>query len=334
LIDALRPHVVGQLANVVRMHAETWSLKLTEVELENAARELMVTGMPGMTVVGTPVQERPRRIAADDLVGLVVGEVSIEQRLGAGGMGVVYAGSYRGQRVAVKALRMVDARSVERLRHEAEAMRQVATTAFVRVLDLIEQDGMNLLVMDLAVGQPLRELMGGAWPVRAALDLMIPIIEAVGHAHAANVMHNDLKPDNILFDAATRTFRILDLGLAIVSSRDVEGGQTMQGVIAGTPLYMAPEQTRGQRLDVRADVYALGAILYELLTGMNPMYIAGRTNELGEIIERKYQPTPPPSQLVQGISRALDRICMTALAIEREQRYPSAAAFAQALRSL
>ena len=336
LIEALKPHTTAHLMHLIRLHAEVWSVAMSEAEVAAAAREMLgSTHGPAMTAIGTPASEpvRSRRIAADDLEGLTVGDVQIDRRLGAGGMGVVYAGRYREHAVAVKVLHHVNQRSLERLTHEATAMRQLPIPEFVRVVDLVVHDGIHLLVMDLASGRPLRDLMKAPWRMRAALDLMIPIIDAVGRAHALGVMHTDLKPENILCEP-NYAFRILDLGLAIINQRDSEGGITMEGVVAGTPMYMAPEQTRGLRLDVRADVYALGSMLYELLTGTNPMLVAGHTHDINEIFQRKQQPVAPPATLISEIPRGLDRICLTALAIDREQRYPSARALAEALRSL
>jgi len=347
IVDAMRPFALAQIAAMLRVDALLRNTPLTDDAALDAARALVQRAsveaprFPPGEVAPTLVSsvepaQRTRRPAADDLEGMQLGELHLERQLGSGGMGVVYAGTFRGQRVAIKVLHRATDRSWNQLRHEAAALRSLDGDEFVHIVDLVEVDGIRMLVMELVNGRPLRELMTNRWPTRNAIDLIARIANAVARAHTAGVMHTDLKPENILCEKHDNVLvpRVLDLGMAIVNQRDVDGGITNEGMIAGTPLYMAPEQTTGARLDERADVHALGSMLYELVAGVHPVNATGVVTDLTTIFERKRVLPPPPSTRAPQLSPMFDKVCMTALAPDRAHRFASADELAAALRSL
>jgi serine/threonine-protein kinase len=212
----------------------------------------------------------------DRLVGRVfVDRYEVEAKLGDGAMGVVYRARHLkiGRRFAIKILRprlMADAKLVERFEREAELAGKLSHPNVVSVVDMSRtDDGLYYYAMELAPGQALADLMTGQ-PLDAerAIALTRQICAGLEHAHEVGLVHRDLKPDNVLVDAGDRV-RIVDFGLAVPRD-DSDGRFTTAGMVVGTPRYMSPEQARGERVDHRTDLYALGLILYEMLAGKPP----------------------------------------------------------------
>jgi hypothetical protein len=242
------------------------------------------------------------------------------RRLGAGGFATVWLGAddVLDAFVAIKVLadnwaHQPDIR--DRFEQEARIMRRADSTRLVRVLDIGElPDGRPYLVMTFADGGTLADRLDrGPMPWPQALAIAIEIAHAVAVLHELGVLHRDLKPSNVLFDSTAGQERVLvtDLGLAKAIAH--ASGFT---VAAGTPGYMAPEQARpGGGLDVRADVFAIGVVAYEMLTGRVPAAVN----------------PPAPSKLRTGIPSNVDDTVLRALRSERRQRWPSAAALATAL---
>jgi serine/threonine-protein kinase len=254
----------------------------------------------------------------------------VEAVLGQGGMGVVYrARDLRLHRpVALKMLLAgACATAVERERflREAEAEAGLSHPNIVQVHQVGEHDGRPYFTMELVEGGSLaQKLAGTPQPARRAAALVATLAEAVHAAHQSGVVHRDLKPANVLL-TADGTPKIADFGLA----RRLEGtaGLTQSGVPMGTPSYMAPEQALGKSRDVgtAADVYALGAILYEMLTGRPPFRAETATATLQQVIS---QEAVPPSRLNAAVPRDLETVCLKCLEKEPHRRYPSAAALA------
>ncbi len=216
-------------------------------------------------------------MTSSDLTGRSLGRSQLGEKLGAGGMGVVYAATdtQLGRRVAVKVLAQeltADATRRERFLREARSAAAVKHPAIAVVHDIGEFEGHVYIVMELVDGQSLRSaLQYGPPPMAHGLALAASLAEAVHTAHGAGVVHRDLKPENLMLDSAG-ALKILDFGIAKLDPSLIpEGhGVTREGATLGTPGYMSPEQVRGLEVDARTDIFAIGVIIYELLSGKAP----------------------------------------------------------------
>ncbi|MCB9796281.1 MAG: serine/threonine protein kinase, partial [Alphaproteobacteria bacterium] len=251
------------------------------------------------------------------------------QELGRGGMGVVYRAwdPLRRQEVALKTASSSSQRGL-RLQREVRALSRLTHPAIVRTLDAGEVGGAPYYTMELVEGPTLRALIaGGPQPPRRATAWVLALAEGLQHAHEQGVIHRDVKPENVLM-AEGKEPRLSDFGLA--RQLDPEShALTRTGELLGTPLYMAPEQIEGGPVDARADVYALGAVLYELLCGQPPHPPDHPARLLHSILTRT---PPPPSARQEGVPPELDAICLRALARDPGERYPDMAALAADLR--
>jgi hypothetical protein len=217
-----------------------------------------------------------------------------------------------------------------RFRREAEAIARLAHPNIVQVYEVGEHEGCPYLVLELLEGGSLADRLAGTpLPPRQAAELALALAGAVQHAHEKGVIHRDLKPGNVLL-TADGVPKIADFGLA--KRLGTNRAQTETGVIAGTPSYMAPEQAQGRGKDVgpATDVYALGAILYELLTGRPPFKAATVLQTLEQV--RSHDP-PRPATLQPGLPADLETVCLKCLHKEPAYRYRSAAALAADLGS-
>lgn len=279
-----------------------------------------------------------------------IGAYQVVKKLGEGGFGTVWLATQSAplqRQVAVKQIRagMDTERVLRRFETERKALQQLDHPGIAKVLDAGRDDGGRpFLVMEFVDGPPLlaycqqRDL-----PLRARLELLLAIVDAVQHAHQRGILHRDLKPANLLvaeLDGRARP-RIIDFGLARVLDDGDAADVTRDQQLVGTPEYMSPEQLRGSRdLDVRVDVHALGMILFELLVGDLPIPRASwRSTTAGSRLERarEFEPPPPSSRIADAALRRhvrgeLDWIVLQALARERDRRYRSAAEFGDDLR--
>jgi protein kinase-like protein/KAP-like P-loop domain-containing protein len=266
------------------------------------------------------------------------------KRLAAGGSGVIFLAEDRqtGGRVAIKQLVTTlanDPSWVARFAREAQILAQLSTHPnIVRIVDTgTGADGSGPPVpyyaMEYLPGESLDALLAreGSLPPGRAADLIAPIFDALGHLHAAKVLHRDLKPSSIVV-TGDGTPKLADFGLAVqpVEGRD---GLTRAGFVLGTPAYMSPEQVRDEPLDPRSDLFSLGLVVYESVTGQNPV----KGDSVQATISRLLQgPLPPPSSLVPGLPPAFDTFCARILARRREDRFNSAdeakAALVESLR--
>jgi serine/threonine protein kinase/Tol biopolymer transport system component len=265
------------------------------------------------------------------LVGKNLGKFQIVAEIGQGGMGVVYRG-YDPQlkrAVAIKVLAPEltwDPRLVARFRREAQTVAALFHPNIVNIHDIREQDGIHYLVMDLISGQPLSTLIAreGPLPPERAARIIVQLADALDYAHSRGVIHRDIKPANILVEAEDRVV-LTDFGIAkAVGAEQL----TMTGVRPGTPQYMSPEQAQGKPVDGRTDVYSLGVVLYEMLTGRLP-YRADTPVNLMRVVART--PPRPPRQWVPAIPVEAERVVLRALAKDSQARYPSAGGMARAL---
>jgi len=213
--------------------------------------------------------------AVDELpAGMRIGSYEIEREIGRGGMGVVYlARDLRlGRRVALKALpRLHDSNAAlrERLRREARAAANISHTAIATVYALEEVDGRLFIASEYIEGHSLRnEIENGALERTRAIAIAADIVRGLCAAHDAGVIHRDLKPENVLL-TRTGAVKVVDFGIAHMDA--INTRLTREGDVIGTPAYMAPEQLIGTTVDARVDIYAVGVILTEMLTGQHPL---------------------------------------------------------------
>jgi tetratricopeptide (TPR) repeat protein/tRNA A-37 threonylcarbamoyl transferase component Bud32 len=264
----------------------------------------------------------------------VVGRYELLEIVGRGAVGVVYRARdvELGRIVAVKVPRpdrIASRAAADRMLREARIAAGLRHPNIVPIYDA-GRDGETLYLVSAFVRgvTPARRSAGGRLNFREAARLVAEAAEALHYAHGLGVIHRDLKPSNLLVDADGRA-HVLDFGLARSSSAD--GGETLtvDGQILGTPAYMAPELARGEarRVDARCDVYGLGVVLYELLTGERPFRGQGRM-VLIQVLEDEPR---PPRRLDDGVPRDLETICLKAMAKEPAWRYPTAQAMADDL---
>src|SRR3954452_5413798 len=253
----------------------------------------------------------------------------IEGVLGRGGMGVVYrAVDLRLNRVVALKLMTATLSSDEdfrrRFQRESELAASVRQQNVVTIYQAGEADGLLFVTMELVHGSDLRGLIGerGRLDLPTASAIVTQVAAALDSAHATGLVHRDVKPANVLIDGSSPLHVYLtDFGLTKRTSSQT--GITKTGLLVGTIDYAAPEQIKGWPVDARADVYALGCMLFEMLAGKPPFR---RENEYATMYAHTSDPPPP-----LGVSPALDAVVARALAKEPDQRYPSAGDFARAV---
>jgi serine/threonine-protein kinase len=258
---------------------------------------------------------------------LLGGRYRLERRLGNGGMGTVWAALHVGtdRQVALKVLRRDrGATSAERLRflREARLLGRIDHPNLVPVRDVFEEGGVPILAMDLLRGEPLGERLRrqGRLPVGDVARLFVGALEALEAAHAAGVVHRDLKPDNLFVDGDGERLRVLDFGVAKLVTPDdaTVPVLTAPGEVIGTPPYMAPEQLRADpTLDRRVDVWAVGVILYECLAGRRP-FVAEKLSGYVEAICAGRR--APLAVAARGLPPDVVRLVERMLTVDREAR--------------
>ncbi|MCC6740210.1 MAG: protein kinase, partial [Planctomycetia bacterium] len=275
--------------------------------------DVSVSGTKVMPAVGSPP---PAAKAKQKL-----GNITLMRELGRGGMGVVYQGLQEDLRrtVAVKVLlNSDDAKLKARFLREARVVSKLRHPNIVGVHELGEAEGKAYFTMDFIEGGPLNALFAPErLPVKELLGIVATMARALDYAHRQGLVHRDIKPQNILVTSDGVPF-LSDFGLA----REVESSTrlTMSGAVMGTPSYMSPEQARGEgaRVDHRSDLYSLGAVLYEGLTGRPPF----DGKDLISLLEAIVKDDPvPPTALAAGVPRDVETICLKALDRNPERRY-------------
>jgi serine/threonine protein kinase len=277
-------------------------------------------------------------------VGTLIGErYRILGPLGRGGMGAVY----RVEHIHMKkdlALKLLhpELSCVEevarRFEREAEAAARLQHPNIITVTDFGRTDDrQSFLVMELLSGASLAETLrtvGGALGVERSLGIVRQILKALEHAHTAGVVHRDLKPENIMLisrDGEADIVKLLDFGIAkMTSGRPAGETLTQAGVVFGTPEYLSPEQAMGETADGRADLYAVGVILYEMLTGRRPFEAESKVAVVSMHLTQKAMPITKAAPLAH-LPQDLERVVERAMEKKREARYPSATAFLAAL---
>ncbi|MEJ2736342.1 MAG: serine/threonine-protein kinase [Anaerolineae bacterium] len=266
-----------------------------------------------------------------NLVGKTLGSYQILAEIGRGGMAVVYR-AYQpslNREVAIKVLPpqfTFDQQFIQRFVREAQTAARLRHRHIIVIHDVAEQDGLHYIVMDFLQGRTLRQLIEeeGALPPARVARIVEQIASALDYAHRRNFVHRDVKPDNIFVDQGDQV-TLTDFGIAKAAS----GTQlTRTGMLVGTPQYMSPEQARGDAVGPAADIYALGIVAYQMLSGRVPFQ--GTTPHA--ILYQQIHELPPPLGSVRsGLLPAVDSVLNAALAKEPRARYASAGQFAQAL---
>lgn len=268
------------------------------------------------------------------------GRYEIRALLGAGGMGTVYRAVDRelGETVALKTLSgaaMSDdgGPALERFREEIRLARRISHRNVVRTHDLGVVDGTYYLTMELVEGRSLEDVLAqeGTLSPRAVHSIAAQALRALDAAHAVGVVHRDIKPPNLLLDGSG-LLKVTDFGIARLSDAGGRTGKlTATGMVVGTPAYMAPEQLGGEAVDMRADLYALGAVLFECLTGQSPHEGLG----LMQLFARAQQdaPAPDPRTIRPDAPAGLSEVIRRALAPRPASRFASAQAMLDALEA-
>jgi serine/threonine-protein kinase len=276
----------------------------------------------------------------DPLIGHVIdGKYELVAKLGEGGMSVVYRARrvHIGDDVAVKILLgkfVKDDAALARFRREARAAAMLRHPNVITIHDFGETDDDHApayIVMEFVRGAPLRDLLKSEsrLPVERAVRLMRGICAGVSAAHRQRVVHRDLKPENILIVAPDDDFefesvRVVDFGLAKLLA---DAGAGPAGTVVGTPYYMSPEQGMGEPLDTRSDVYSLGAMFYEMLSGIRPF----DAETVSGVINRHLYDAPPPLASSLGVPRRISNAIMQALAKDPDERPQTAGDLARLL---
>ncbi|HYM00035.1 MAG TPA: protein kinase [Blastocatellia bacterium] len=267
----------------------------------------------------------------------IEGRYHIDSLLDQGGMGVVYRATrvMIGDVVALKVMhsdKVADADSRERFRREAQAAARLKHPNAVAIHDFgVTSDQLVYLVMELVEGESLAKIIQrrGALPPAECIEIMRQVTAAVGEAHRHNIVHRDLKPDNIIVCGSGSQLQVKVLDFGIAKLKDVQGTTlTQAGTVVGTPYYMSPEQCLGEELDGRSDIYSLGVVLFEMLTGKVPFSAPTPT---AVVIQQVTQPAPSPRASNPSISLSIERVVMRSLEKKREARPATAELFYQEL---
>ncbi|HEX9712658.1 MAG TPA: protein kinase [Actinomycetota bacterium] len=264
---------------------------------------------------------------------LLAGRYRLEEKVAVGGMGTVWRATDEmlGRRVAVKLLHeglSADPIAAERFRREAHAAASLSHPNMANVYDYVEDDGRTAIVMEFVQGETLAERITreGALPIEESARIAAAVLDALGPAHGAGIVHRDVKPANILLPSGGGV-KLTDLGIAHVPGAD---GLTQTGTLMATPHYVAPEMLRGEPVTPAADLFAVGAVLYEMLTGDRPY--DGDTPVAVAMARLNVEP-PLPTRLRPGIPAALERVVVRALASRPDARYADAASMRDALEA-
>jgi eukaryotic-like serine/threonine-protein kinase len=255
----------------------------------------------------------------------------VDKPLGRGGMAQVFRGTDRvlGRTVAIKVLDQKhrnDAKFVTRFRREAQAAAGINHPNVVSVFDTGSEDGLHYIVMEYVDGETLDDVLARekVLPPERVVAIAEPVARALDAAHQKGMVHRDVKPGNIMLDRSG-TVKVVDFGIARAAADDT---LTQTGIVLGTAAYLSPEQAQGVAVDPRSDVYSLGCVLYEMLTGRKPF-----TGDSALAIAYKHvrEDPAPPSQVNPDIPPELEAVVMTAMAKDPAQRFPSGGAMQEAL---
>lgn len=272
------------------------------------------------------------------LIGQSIGRYHILEQLGVGGMATVYKAfdTHLERDVAIKLIRKeafgaeVLDRILKRFEREAKALARLSHTNIIQIHDYGIFEGAPYLVMEYMPGGTLKDRLGAPTLPAEAAKLLLPIAQALAHSHSLSIIHRDIKPSNILIDINDAP-KLTDFGIAHILELGDSTALTATGVGVGTPEYMAPEQGLGKDVDARTDIYALGVVLYEMVTGVKP-YKAD--TPMAVVIKHIHDPLPSPSAIVQTLPTRVEQVILKAMAKMPENRYENMGAFAAVLAKI
>ncbi len=269
-----------------------------------------------------------------------IGRYHLIEPLGEGGMAVVYKAydTHLECEVALKVIRVdnlprnAEERALKRFEREAKAVARLTHPNIVKVTDYGEEDGKPYLVMPYLPGGTLKQLIKehGQIPWQEAARILIPIAEALAYAHEEKVIHRDIKPSNILLTRSGQPM-LTDFGVAKIIEDEATQDLTGTSATVGTPEYMAPEQITSKTVDTRADLYSLGVVFYEMITGRKPFEA---DTPMAVMIMHSRDPLPRPSQFVKNLPENVEHLLIKALTKKPEDRYQTANEMVHALREL
>jgi serine/threonine-protein kinase len=272
-------------------------------------------------------------VSAADALPAKFGRYRVVKELGRGAMGIVYLAedTELARRVAIKTIALTGGdperdRHEARFRQEARAAGGVSHPAIVTIYDVGREGDVAFIAMELVEGRELRQLIAeGAITPSQGVEIAALIADGLAYAHDRGVIHRDIKPGNIMVLEDGRV-KLMDFGIARLQQPTVK---TQTGVMLGSPQYMSPEQVAGDEVDGRADVFSLGVVLYEMLTGTKPFDAPDLSQVLFWVVN---MPAKAPSERRPGLPPVLDYIIARALKKKPEERYASAAELAADLR--
>jgi len=282
-----------------------------------------------MRIAAQNLADEKTIVIEHNMIGRQFGTYRIEKEIGAGGMGEVYLAKDEklNRKVALKILPAEYTSNDERVKRfglEARAISALNHPNIVTIHDVGTSDGVNYIATEFVEGKTLREIIGEKPKLNEILDIMMQVCDALAAAHNAKIIHRDIKPENIML-RPDGYVKILDFGLAKLSEIDLNTmrnfNQTAKGIIIGTPAYMSPEQVTDDNVDHRTDLWSVGVVLYELLTGVNPYKKDSRQSTFQAILTE--QP-PLASTINTEVSGELDRIIYKALEKDADVSYQTA----------
>ncbi|MCX6623115.1 MAG: serine/threonine-protein kinase [Acidobacteria bacterium] len=265
------------------------------------------------------------------MIGAKIGSYTVKELVGEGGMGRVYRGvdTMVSRDVAIKALHpylSADKELVERFRAEATTMAKLQHSSICQLYALLQEDEQFFMIMEFVDGETLEARLKrtGRQDLNQALQIVAGILEAFHYAHGRGVIHRDIKPANIMI-TAEGAVKIMDFGIARVMGTS---RMTMTGRLVGTPSYMSPEQITGGSIDARSDVYSLGIVLFQMLTGEVPFR---RTSDFAVLQAQVLEQPPSPREIVGNVPVAVEGLLLKAMAKLPADRFQNAAEFLDAI---
>ena len=275
----------------------------------------------------------------DNLIGRNLGRYHILEQLGEGGMATVFKAydTRLESDVAVKVIRTDNLppsgveQALSRFEREAKALAKLTHPNIVPIIDYGEYEDSPYLVMKYLPGGTLKQMLKSQpMPWQEAAALLIPIARALDYAHRQGMIHRDVKPSNILITADGEPM-LTDFGIAKIVDEEVTVDLTGTSATVGTPEYMAPEQVVSKTVDYRVDIYALGVVFYEMITGRRPFQA---DTPMAVLFKHASEPLPPPHQFTPNLPEVVEKVLFKALAKKPEDRYQSMGEFASALERL
>ncbi len=269
------------------------------------------------------------------MIGSIIENYEIDELIDEGGMGSIYLGLHKflPRKAAIKALNPLltsKPEIIERFRNEALILSQLQHPNIVSLYDYVENKDGNFIIMEYIDGENLAEYIEtttGPIPQRRTINLFLKILDAVGHAHANNIIHRDIKPSNFII-TPNNNVKVLDFGIA----KSIDGKSktlTKSGSKVGTTFYMSPQQVKGQILDRRSDIYSLGVSLFQMVTGQAPYNEDSSEYDLYNLIIN--EPFPDPAEFYVGVSEDMTKVIHKATAKRPLDRYQSCEEFSTAL---